>query len=202
MWPKPIVIPPISKTADLYMKTAIIVVDYQNDFMEGGALPITGALALLPTINLLLASAPDLSMAVFTQDQHPLKTDHFKKWPVHCVADSKGAELVDGLDKRHLNRFYIYKGLGTADDGYSGFEGVCVLTGMTLDELLTKCHVETIFLCGVATEYCVKATAMDAKRLGYTVFLVTNAIAGITDDGVVAALEEMQQAGIHMMEIH
>lgn len=182
-------------------QAAIIIVDMQNDFVEGGALACKGGLALVPVINKLMADHPQ-ALVVTSQDWHPLKTAHFDKWPVHCVAGSKGAALVDGLNLPDNPWHYVpvLKGTGTADDGYSAFEGRTDLE-WSLDAALKVVNISTVFICGIATDYCVKATALDAMKLGYETILVTNAIVGVANPTIEESLAEMQQAGILMMEL-
>ena len=103
------------------MNTALIIVDMQNDFVEGGALAVTGGRGLVPTINRIVRELGEV-LVVTSQDWHPLNTGHFEKWPVHCVASTTGAELVEGL-KLPENTIHIIKGSSGLDDGYSAFEG-------------------------------------------------------------------------------
>lgn len=173
--------------AGLEMKKALIVVDVQNDFVEGGALAVAGGLALVPKIRRLVA-ANSFSKLVYTQDYHPLHTAHFDKWPVHCVAGSTGADLVAGLPMPD-GTVIVRKGQSTVDDGYSGFDGT------NLAELLTSDGIDTLYVCGIATDYCVKATVLDALRLGFKVFLVMYAIAGVDKEASKDAVTTMLSAG-------
>lgn len=171
--------------------TAIIVVDVQNDFLPGGALAVKGGLAIIPVINKLFDWIPN-TKAYFSQDWHPLGTAHFDKWPVHCVAGSKGADIVDGLPKRDGD-VVIRKGQGMVDDGYSAFDGT------TLADLLLSSHVTSLYVCGLAGDYCVKETVLDALKLGFHVTLVLNAIAAVDQKAGVEALDEMARNGASTM---
>jgi nicotinamidase/pyrazinamidase len=171
--------------------TAIIVVDTQNDFCEGGALPVTGGLAIIPVINKLFDWIPS-ARAFFTQDWHPLGTAHFDKWPAHCIQGSKGASIVDGLPKRDGD-VVLRKGQSMLDDGYSGFDGT------NLAELLTSNWITSLYVCGLATDYCIVATVMDALKLGFHVTLVTNAIAAVDKKNGEEAIIAMAQAGASTM---
>ena len=168
--------------------TAIIVVDMQNDFVEGGALAVAGGLALVPVINDLFKWLGPNVVAVFSQDFHPLKTAHFDKWPVHCVAESKGAELVAGLPIREGD-LIIRKGMGKLDDGYSAFDGT------NLAEMLKTAGVDHLYVCGIATEYCVKATVLDGLKNGFNVSLVENATVAVDPSKNFDNIYEMTHAG-------
>jgi nicotinamidase/pyrazinamidase len=186
--------------------TALIVVDVQNDFADpGGSLSVAGGDAVVPTINAEIERAIEAgAIEVFTQDWHPESTPHFAKdggvWPVHCVAETWGAFLhpdlavPDGAPR-------IRKG-ANGEDGYSGFTMRDATTGeeipTELDGLLRDAAIERVVVVGLATDYCVKATALDAVRLGYETRVLTDAIAAVDlneGDGH-AALEEMAAAGV------
>jgi nicotinamidase/pyrazinamidase len=179
-------------------RTGIIVVDYQNDFCEGGALAVKGGLALAEVINRLISGLPDC-LVITTQDWHPLDSKHFQKWPVHCLHDSLGAEIVSGL-KLPLNRITIHKGYGDTD-GYSGFEGYEERTGLSLAEVLQRENIKSLYVCGIATDYCVKATVLDAQKNGISCFLVSNAIVGVAEETSQQALREMREAGASFITI-
>ena len=185
------------------MKTAIIIVDMQNDFCLPltGALPVPGALNIIPRIN-RLQNLIGADYTFLSQDWHPVETKHFDKWPVHCVNKTLGSTIVHGLDIPR-NAFIIRKGESARDDGYSAFDGHDSYTGATLSGMLSDLGVEGVYICGVATDYCIKATALDAKRYGsYETFLVTNCIAAVNTKSGEEALAEMKDAGIHFLEIH
>jgi len=187
-------------------RTALVVVDLQNDFADpNGSLSVAGGEAVVPVVNAALWDAIDAgALVVATQDWHPESTPHFAKdggiWPVHCVAGTWGAELHPrfGLPP-HAPR--VRKG-ANGEDGYSGFTMRDPTTGeeipTELDRLLREREIERLVVCGLATEYCVKATALDGVRLGYQVELLADAVAAVTlepGDGD-RAMTEMREAGV------
>lgn len=183
---------------------AIIVVDVQNDFIEGGALAVAGGKAIIPTINKLLAEVGQNALVITTQDWHPMDHTQFNieggPWPVHCVQNSKGAELADELQVPS-DHVWIQKGADRTQDGYSAFDGEGKVTGLTLNEILQTHAIKTVYVCGIATDYCVKATALDAKKNGYDTYVVDNAIAGVTPTTSAQAICEFRAAGIHLMRV-
>jgi nicotinamidase/pyrazinamidase len=185
---------------------ALVVVDVQNDFADpAGSLSVAGGDAVIPIINAEIGRAAEAgALTVFTQDWHPGSTPHFAKdgglWPVHCVADTWGAQLHPGLDAPH-EASRIRKGVN-GEDGYSGFTIRDATTGeetpTELDGLLRDQAIERVVVVGLATDYCVKATALDAVRLGYETQVLTDAIGAVDlapGDGA-RALEEMAAAGV------
>jgi nicotinamidase/pyrazinamidase len=185
-------------------RASLIVVDLQNDFADpAGSLSVSGGASILPTINAEIAAATARgALVVYTQDWHPESTPHFARdggiWPVHCVAGTWGAELhpeliVDGPR--------VHKG-ANGEDGYSGFTMRDPVSGATtpteLEGLLRERGVERIVICGLATDYCVKETALDAARLGFETALLVDAVRAVDlapGDGD-RALETMAGAGI------
>ncbi len=190
-------------------RTALVVVDMQNDFADpAGNLAVTDGDAIVPIVNEAVRAALDASVLVIaTQDWHPESTPHFAKdggvWPVHCVAGTWGAELHPSLELPvALPR--VRKG-ANGEDGYSGFTMRHPTTGeeiaTELEGLLRGRRVERIVVCGLATDYCVKATAIDAIRLGFAVSLLGDAVAAVNlapDDGD-QALAEMAEAGVTLV---
>ncbi|MEO8570260.1 MAG: isochorismatase family protein [Chloroflexota bacterium] len=188
--------------------TALIVVDVQNDFADpAGGLSVSGGDGIIPTINREMARAAEAGAAVVaTQDWHPPTTPHFAKdggiWPVHCVAGTWGAELHPALtlpDDAHRVR----KGVN-GEDGYSGFTMRDPTTGGTLptelEFLLHASEIDRVVVVGLATDYCVKATALDAVRLGFQTTVLTDAIAAVDlepGDGE-RAIEQLRAAGVHL----
>jgi nicotinamidase/pyrazinamidase len=186
-------------------RTALIVVDVQNDFADpAGGLSVAGGDAIVPTVNAEIASASaGGAFVVYTQDWHPASTPHFAKdggiWPVHCVAGTWGAELHPDLVEVAGGR--VRKGVN-GEDGYSGFTMRDAETGETipteLEELLRARNIERVVVCGLATDYCVKATAIDAATLGFETSLLPEAVravdlnAGDGDRAIVA----MRDAGV------
>jgi nicotinamidase/pyrazinamidase len=192
-------------------RTALVVVDVQNDFADpAGSLAVAGAAEIVPRINDAIADARRSgATVVYTQDWHPEVTPHFAKdggiWPVHCVADTWGAELHPALDVAG-DAARIRKGTN-GEDGYSGFTMRDPLTGTTqptaLDALLRERGVSRVVVCGLATDYCVNATALDAIALGYEAFFVDDAVAAVDlqpGDGE-RATEAMIDAGCHPWQV-
>jgi nicotinamidase/pyrazinamidase len=193
---------------------ALILVDLQNDFCPGGALAVPGGEEIIPVVNRLL---PRFDVVVATQDWHPPQHGSFaanhpgKKpgdvveltgmiqilWPVHCVQNTPGAELHPGLDQTRIKKVFR-KGTDPQIDSYSGFfdNGRRHATG--LEDYLRQCGVREIFVCGLATDYCVKATALDAASLGWQTHLIPEACRGVNlrPGDVDRALMEMQTRGI------
>jgi len=166
--------------------TALIVVDVQNDFADPeGSLAVPGAGEILPHVNREVDRAEAAgAVIVYTQDWHPPSTPHFAKdggiWPVHCVADSWGARLHPTL--RVVGALAVRKG-AHGEDGYSGFtmrdpvSGSEASTG--LEQLLRVRGVQRVVVCGLATDYCVAATALDAVRRGFPTSVVLDAVAAV-----------------------
>ncbi len=190
--------------------TALIVVDVQNDFADpAGGLSVPGGADVVPTINAAIEAATvSGALVVATQDWHPESTPHFAKdggiWPVHCVSDSWGADLYPQL-RLPDDAPRIRKG-ANGEDGYSGFTMRDPATGAEvpteLDALLRARGIERVVVTGLATDYCVKATALDAVRLGYDTELPLDASAPVElqpGDGA-RAIDEMRAAGVRVLE--
>lgn len=188
--------------------TALVVVDLQNDFADpAGGLSVAGGDTIVPTVNaeIALASAAGATVA-FTQDWHPEITPHFAKdggiWPVHCVGETWGAELHPDVVVP-TDAIRVRKGTG-GEDGYSGFTMRDPVSGETipteLEARLRERGVRRVVVVGLATDYCVKATALDAARLGFDAALLTDAIAAVdlTEGDGARAIEEMREAGVTM----
>ncbi|MDD9368759.1 MAG: isochorismatase family protein [Acidimicrobiales bacterium] len=185
-------------------RTALLVIDVQNDFAHpDGSLYVVDAAAAIRTVNREIAAARAAgALVVTTQDWHPADTPHFAKdggtWPVHCVADSWGAELHADLQP---GDHQVVKGVG-GEDGYSGFSMVHPTSGATsstgLDDLLRERGVERVVVVGLATDYCVKATALDAVALGFGTTVVRDGVRPVElepGDGE-KALDAMADAGV------
>jgi nicotinamidase/pyrazinamidase len=186
--------------------TALIVVDVQNDFADpSGSLSVAGGDAIVPTIDREIEMAmANGAIVVATQDWHPPSTPHFAKdggpWPVHCVAGSWGAELHPALTLP-AEAPRVRKG-SNGEDGYSGFTMRDPVSGATtateLEALLRDAGVVDVVVTGLTTDYCVKATALDAVRLGFGTAVLSDAIAAVDvepGDGA-RALEAMEAAGV------
>ncbi len=184
--------------------TALLVVDVQNDFADpAGGLAVAGGAAVVRVLNDEIAAARAVgALVVYTQDWHPASTPHFAKdggpWPVHCVAGTWGAALHPDLVARAGPS--VRKGTG-GEDGYSGFTMRDPSTGAAvpteLDGLLRGHGIRTVVIGGLATDYCVRATALDALRLGYRALLLVDAVRAVNlrpGDGQ-RALDEIAAAG-------
>jgi nicotinamidase/pyrazinamidase len=187
-------------------ETALVVVDVQNDFADPeGSLSVPGADKVVEATNAEIARASAAgATVVYTQDWHPPRTPHFVTdggpWPVHCVAGSWGAELHPRLT---VNGPAVRKGTG-GEDGYSGFTMRDVTSGddrsTGLDELLRERGITRVVVVGLALDYCVKATALDAVRLGYETVVPTAATAPVEvnpGDGANAEAE-LAAAGVQL----
>ncbi len=174
---------------------ALIVVDVQNDFLPGGSLAVPDGDAVVPVLNRYAAAFAAGRFPVYaTRDWHPSNHRSFKAqggpWPPHCVADTNGAAFAPGL-KLPAQTTVISKATTADKDAYSGFEGT------DLDARLRAQGVKRVFVGGLATDYCVLNTVRDARKLGYDVMLLTDAIRAVNvkpDDGK-RAEEEMSRLG-------
>lgn len=175
---------------------ALIIVDVQNDFIPGGALAVPHGDEVIAAVNALAAAS---ELVVATRDWHPADhgsfTDQGGTWPVHCVAESEGAQLAPGVD-RHLIDVVVDKGRSRDAEGYSAFEE----TG--LDELLRSRGVDTVHVAGLALDYCVRATALDARRAGFGVVLHRSATRPVdvnVGDGE-RAVADLRAAGVEIVD--
>jgi len=182
---------------------ALVVVDVQRDFCPGGALPASNCEHIIPVINRYLADARDRGMPIYaSRDWHPEVTDHFApyggEWPPHCVQESRGAEFCPEL-QLPPDTTVINKGDEPTRPGYSAFEGH-TLDGRLFSASLRERGIAAVSIAGIATEYCVKQTALDARRAGLRVNVLTDAIAGIEQQpgDVGRALAELSDAGAHL----
>jgi len=184
--------------------TALLIVDVQNDFCPGGALAVPEGDQVIAPLNRAAAwMARRGGLVVASRDWHPRTTRHFKAfgglWPVHCVRETQGAAFHPNL-KLPDGAVIVSKGTGTEDDGYSAFEGRTD-DGKTLHEVLQAHGVRRLLVGGLATDYCVRASVLDALQHGYEVVVLTNAIRGVNlhPDDSARALQEMQAHGAHLM---
>jgi nicotinamidase/pyrazinamidase len=182
---------------------ALLIVDFQNDFTPGGALPVAEGDQIAGPINALLDS---FDLVIATRDWHPPDHGSFvgvavdpekwrgadppSIWPVHCVQNTPGAELHPALEQAKVD-VVIDKGQDPNSQGYSGFQDT------RLGELLRERGVDRLFVAGLATDYCVKNTVLDARRLGFDVTVIEDAVRGVevTPGDSERALEEMERAG-------
>jgi nicotinamidase/pyrazinamidase len=175
-------------------RAALIVVDVQKDFCEGGALAATDTLSLLnPLQKCIDATRIANAVVVYTKDWHPEDHNSFATnggpWPDHCVADDEGSELMPPLHAKP-EEIVVHKGVGREGAGYSGFE----YTG--LEERLRKLNVQRLGVTGIATEYCVRATALDGIQSGFQVEVLTDLIRAVKPEETKKVLEELKNAGV------
>jgi nicotinamidase/pyrazinamidase len=193
---------------------ALILVDIQNDFLPGGALAVPDGDKIIPIANQLQAAFP---LVVATQDWHPaihgsFAANHPGKnvfeqielnglpqtlWPVHCVQGTRGAELAHDLQQERIAKIFP-KGTDAGIDSYSGFFDNGHRRSTGLGEWLKAKSVTEVFVCGLATDYCVKFTALDAAQYGFKTFFIEDASRGVNlqPNDVKDAIAEMNRAGI------
>ncbi len=191
------------------MNRALLVVDVQNDFCEGGSLPVTGGAQVAHGISEVLRhwvaqdpQAPDYAVAVATQDHHVDPGGHFSDepdfastWPQHCVAGTDGVAFHPNLDPQPFSSIFLKGDYAAA---YSGFEGRNH-DGQALTEWLRDHQITDVDVCGIATDYCVRATTLDALAAGFTVRVLTGLCAGVAPATTEEALHEMAAAGAEIV---
>ncbi|MFC4785293.1 isochorismatase family protein [Nocardioides sp. GCM10023255] len=188
------------------MKRALIVVDVQNDFCEGGSLPVAGGAQVAHDIAEILhhwvtkdPKAPDYAHVVATKDHHidpgahwSRDPDYVESWPVHCKVGTDGEAFHPNLDPQPFDAIFL-KGDHAA--AYSGFEGHTD-TGAGLADWLRRHDVTHVDVCGLATDHCVRATALDAVANGFETRVLTRLCAGVAPETTEAALVAMRDAGV------
>ena len=188
------------------MAKALLIVDVQNDFTEGGALGVTGGDAVAEGISSYLAAhAGDYDAVVASRDWHDADNDnggHFSEspdfvdsWPVHCVADTEGAAFDPLLNTTPITH-EVRKGQGKPD--YSAFQGITE-TGSRLGELLHDLTITEVDVVGIATDHCVRASTLDALSAGLNVRVLTDLVAGVGEESSKAALAEVEKAGANLV---
>lgn len=188
------------------MNKALVIIDEQNDFVEGGNLAVEGGREVVRETVRLLEDVSPYKVVITTQDWHIEPGEHFSEdpdfvdsWPVHCVADEFGSELVEGLpealESLEIPVVSIKKGM--YEDAYSGFQGVA--DGKTLEEVLREYDVQTLDIVGIAFNYCVAETAIDGRELGYDVNVIEEFTATIPNEIVEPKREEMLEAGVKIL---
>ncbi|MFJ9780480.1 isochorismatase family protein [Amycolatopsis sp. NPDC101161] len=180
------------------MGTALIVVDVQNDFCEGGSLAVAGGAAAAETIS-ALSTTGGYSHVVATRDYHIDPGTHFsatpdfeESWPPHCVAGTPGASFHPALDVVPIGEVFSK---GEYSAAYSGFEGAS-RDGKSLETWLREHDVTDVDVVGIATDYCVRATALDAARAGFGVRVLLDHTAGIARASVDSTLRDFDEAGV------
>ncbi len=183
------------------MSKALVVVDVQNDFCEGGSLAVTGGAAVAAAVGAVLASTDrgGYPVVVATRDHHIDPGAHFSdqpdfvdSWPPHCVVDTDGADFHPDLQPRPFDAVFR-KGEYTA--AYSGFEGTTD-DGAGLADWLRAHDVDEVDVCGIATDYCVRATALDAAAAGFRTSVLLDLTAAVAPDRIEASLEAFSAAGV------
>lgn len=182
------------------MSKALIIVDVQNDFCEGGSLAVAGGADVAAAISSYLARHP-YDCVVATRDAHVDPGAHFSdepdyvdSWPRHCVEGTLGAMLHENLTYRTFAGIFAK---GSTSAAYSGFEGRTE-RGTPLAEFLHARDIDSVDVCGLATDHCVKATALDAARLGFDTTVLLDLTAAVDPDGLKPVLEQLSAAGVHI----
>jgi nicotinamidase/pyrazinamidase len=181
------------------MSTALIVVDVQRDFCEGGSLAVAGGESVAARISELLSGDHSYAAVVATRDHHidpgshfAAEPDYIDSWPPHCVVGSPGVEFDDELTFRDFEAVFD-KGEYAA--AYSGFEGRSA-AGDSLADWLRAHDVDRVEVCGIATDYCVRATALDAVQAGFATTVLLDLTAAVAPDRVPAVVAELVAAGV------
>jgi nicotinamidase/pyrazinamidase len=183
------------------MTRALIVVDVQNDFCEGGSLAVEGGAAVAAAISAMLV-ARDYDAVVATRDMHLDPGSHFsdtpdfvESWPVHCVVATPGSELHPAFDTQRVDAIFD-KGRHAA--AYSGFEGVD-REGTSLADWLRGQQVDTVDIVGIATDHCVRATALDATSEGFDTTVLLDHTVGVSPSTVATAIDSLREAGVRLV---
>jgi nicotinamidase/pyrazinamidase len=201
------------------MKKALIMVDLQNDFCKGGSLAVPEADDVIPLANQL---QKQFDLVIATKDWHPqnhmsfasnhhgcqvgdvLKIEGLDQilWPDHCVQGSQGAEFHPQLDTSCIQKVF-FKGTDKTIDSYSAFFDNAHRRTTGLADYLLEQKVEEIYILGLATDYCVRFTCLDAAHLGFNTYIIENACRGVSlqPDDVKNALNEMQEYGVHIIKM-
>ena len=189
------------------MPRALLIIDVQNDFCAGGALAVSGGAAVAGKISKFLEGS-NYDLVVASRDWHDADNDnsgHFAQggqdpnytttWPVHCVAETHGAEYHPNLNTEAIGE-HIYKGQG--QNGYSIFEGI-TKNGQSFTQLLEDHKIDEVDLVGIATDHCVLASAMDSKSHGLKVRVISSLTAGVSEPSTEAAIDQMIDHGIEVV---
>ncbi len=202
------------------MKTALVLVDIQNDFVPGGSLAVPGGDTIIPIIERLVKMPFDVIVA--TKDWHPANHASFASnhgrqpgevitldgieqilWPVHCVQGTSGADFVRGWDSNKVHQVF-HKGTDPKVDSYSTFYDNAKRRSTGLADYLRELGITRIFVAGLATDYCVKFSVLDARDLGFDTYVVVDACRGIDlhEGDVVATLKLIEDLGGHLCSSH
>lgn len=198
-------------------KKALVVIDIQNDFLPGGALGVAGGFEVIPLLNALM---PEFDLVVATQDWHPADHASFASnhpghqvgefvevagmqqilWPDHCVQNTTGAEFADDLDTARIERVFR-KGSDPRYDSYSGLYDNGHLNATGMSEYLREQGVDEVYVAGIATDYCVKFTVLDARKDGFETYCIIDACRGVIvqPGDIERSVAEMVAAGAHIV---
>lgn len=182
---------------------ALLVVDVQNDFCPGGALPVGAGDEVVGVLNAYIRMFSGCGSLIFaSRDWHPAQTRHFKEWPPHCLAGTSGAMFHPGL-RFPADAVIISKGMTPDADGYSAFQGFDA-EGVPFVERLRRKTVDTVYIGGLATDYCVKHSVLDALGYGLRVYLLMDGVRGVNlrPDDERRAVAEMVSRGAYQMTLH
>lgn len=201
---------------------ALLVVDMQKDFCEGGSLPVKGGKALVPIINDLMQTAKEKGFYILgTKDYHPknhisflenkhlYENDEFRCylkyqepnfWPAHCVIGTKGEEIVDGLKKEMIQKFF-HKGSDVLIDSYSAFfSNGEIINKYFIEHYLKENNIDTLYVCGLALDFCVLHNCLDAKKLGYDVYLIEDASKPVFPEKLNDTLDQYKKAKVKIIK--
>ena len=185
---------------------ALLIVDMQKDFCPGGSLAVKDCSKVIKNINTYIEKFKEKGLPIFaSRDWHPAESSHFKKfggkWPEHCIQNTEGAEFHPDLNLPP-ETIIISKGIYEGEDGYSAFEGRDD-KGRLLDTILKDIEVKELYICGLATDYCVKSSSLDAIN-DYKVFLLEDAIEGVDVNygDSQKAINEMKKKGIALINLN
>ncbi|KAH8549618.1 Isochorismatase-like protein [Umbelopsis sp. PMI_123] len=207
-------------------KTALILVDIQNDFMETGSLPVSEASEILPVVNQLVNAIKQRGgLIVATKDWHPQNHVSFASntpnakvfetvtmeyegekfgqvlWPDHCVQNSKGSEFTDGLVTSNID-ITVFKGANPFVDSYSAFADNKYFEITELAKHLFTRHIDTVIVVGLAADYCVKETALDARKFGFRTVLVKEGTKGVIPTNFDSCMDELVAKGVQVTSIN
>ena len=188
------------------LNRALLVVDVQNDFCPGGALAVPEGDKIVPILNQHINLFSKNKFPIFaSRDWHPGVTKHFKQfgglWPVHCVQGTNGAQFHPALQLPNSARI-LSKGMDSKKDSYSAFQALDE-NDQTFSDVLKDLHIQELFVGGLATDYCVKSSVLDALKFGFRTYLLTDAIKGVNlkKHDSKSAIQEMVAAGAHTVTV-
>lgn len=173
---------------------ALIIVDVQNDFLEDGSLPVSDSYSIIPIINKLM---PKFDLVVASLDWHPENHISFKEFPPHCIQNTRGAQLSSDLNYSQISRTF-YKGVKNFVDAFSAFYDNIGHVSTDLDKFLKEQGATQLYIVGLATDYCVRHTALDARLLEYDTTVVIDCCRSVYNAN--ASIEEMKRVGVKMIQ--